>query len=447
MMNFLKPAPAKPYLSDGKVDKVYKKLRVQVLISIFVGYAAYYLVRKNFALAMPYLINEGLDSGKLGFAAAVLPFSYGISKFFMGVISDRSNPRIFLPIGLILSGITSILLGSTYNLTLITILMFLNGWFQGMGWPACGRVMSHWFSDGERGMKMSIWNVSHNLAGGVGISIASIGIMIFGTWRSLFYFPAIIVIFVGIGCLIFLRDTPQSCGLPPIEEYKNDYPDIQVDDLERELGAKEILFKYVLSNKYLWYLAIANIFVYTVRYGILDWCTVYLTTVKGAPQWLSRWCYSLYEYAGIPGILISGWLSDNYFKGRRGPVSTICMTFVTLTILVYWMNPADNYTVDVIALLLTGCLIYVPVVLVGIAAIDLVPKKAAGTAAGFTGFFGYFFGTAAADWAIGIALQYSGWTWVFMMLITACVLGTLFLGLTWNIHDREKFLEEDDYIE
>ena len=364
----------------------------------------------------------------------------------MGVISDRSNPRIFLPIGLILSGITSILLGTTSNLTLITILMFLNGWFQGMGWPACGRVMSHWFSDGERGMKMSIWNVSHNFGGGVVASIASIGIIIFGTWRSLFYFPAIIAILIGIGCLIFLRDTPQSCGLPPIEEYKNDYPDIHVDDPERELYAKEILFKYVLNNKYLWYLAIANIFVYMVRYGILDWCNVYLTTVKGAPEWLAQWCYSLYEYAGIPGILVSGWLSDKYFKGRRGPVSTICMTFVTLAILVYWMNPADNYTVDVIALLLIGCLIYVPVVLVGIAAIDIVPKKAAGTAAGFTGLFGYLFGTAVADWAIGIALQYIGWTLVFMMLVAACVFGTLFLALTWNIHDRERFHEEDDDI-
>ena len=72
MMNFLKPAGSKPYLSGEKVDKVYKKLRFQVLTSIFIGYAAYYLVRKNFILAVPYLINEGLDSGKLGFAAAVL---------------------------------------------------------------------------------------------------------------------------------------------------------------------------------------------------------------------------------------------------------------------------------------------------------------------------------------------------------------------------------------
>lgn len=446
MIKFLKPSSTKTYLSEKNIDKEYKKLRFQVLITIFIGYAAYYFVRKNFILAMPYLENEGLDTAKLGFAASILPFSYGLSKFFMGVVSDRSNARIFFPLGLILSSIISILIGTTPNINLIIFLMFINGWFQGMGWPACGRVMSHWFSDRERGMKMSIWNVSHNFGGGVLATISSIGIIIFGTWKSLFYFPAAISICIGIACLIFLRDTPQSCGLPPIEDYKNDYPETNVDDRERELQPNEILFKYVLNNKFLWYLAIANIFVYMVRYGVLDWCTFYLTTVKGAPQWLSQRCYSLYEYAGIPGILVSGWLSDKYFKGRRGPISTICMTFVTLAILLYWMNPENNYSVDVIALILIGCLIYVPVVLVGIAAIDIVPKKAAGTAAGFTGLFGYLFGTALGDWLIGVILKYNGWNLVFLMLICACVLGTLFLSLTWNLHDREKLDEENEYI-
>ena len=70
-------------------------------------------------------------------------------------------------------------------------------------------------------------------------------------------------------CLI--RDTPQSCGLPTIEKYRNDYPKNYSEKQEEVLTAKEIFFKHVFNNKMLWYIAIANAFVYMVRYGCLDW--------------------------------------------------------------------------------------------------------------------------------------------------------------------------------
>jgi OPA family glycerol-3-phosphate transporter-like MFS transporter len=35
------------------VDSDYKRLRIQVFAGIFVGYAASYLIRKNFSLAIP----------------------------------------------------------------------------------------------------------------------------------------------------------------------------------------------------------------------------------------------------------------------------------------------------------------------------------------------------------------------------------------------------------
>jgi len=33
---------------------------------------------------------------------------------------------------------------------------------------------------------------------------------------------------------------------------------------------------YILPNKLLWYIAFANVFVYLLRYGILDWAPTYL---------------------------------------------------------------------------------------------------------------------------------------------------------------------------
>ncbi|MBT0572924.1 MFS transporter [Riemerella anatipestifer] len=158
MKSFLSPAKHLPLLPKEKIDSIYKSKRFQVFIGIFIGYAGYYLVRKNFSLAMPYLENEGFTKASLGFALSANAIAYGLSKFFMGGVSDRSDARKFLALGLILSSLVTLVLGTSLGVSSITImfiLQFLIGWFQGMGWPPCGRVMTHWFSQNERGTKMS----------------------------------------------------------------------------------------------------------------------------------------------------------------------------------------------------------------------------------------------------------------------------------------------------
>jgi OPA family glycerol-3-phosphate transporter-like MFS transporter len=82
-------------------------------------------------------------------------------------------------------------------------------------------------------------------------------------------------------------------------------------------------------------------------------------------------------------------------------------------------------------LFVIGFLIYGPVMLIGVSAVDMVPKKAAGTAAGFTGFFGYMFGAVIAEVGMGrIVDKYGG----FKLLLVSCVLATALLALTWKKH-------------
>ncbi|WP_285059104.1 glycerol-3-phosphate transporter [Pedobacter ginsengisoli] len=438
-MKFFSPAAHRELLSISKIDPEYKKLRLQVFLGIFLGYAGYYLVRKNFSLAMPDLIDQGFNKAQLGFALSGVSIAYGLSKFLMGNVSDRSNARTFLTAGLVLSALTMILMGvvpfATSSIAVMFLLLFLNGWFQGMGWPPCGRVVVHWYSVKERGTMMSIWNVAHNVGGGLVGPIAILAIEIFSDWHSKFYFPGMIALVFALIGFLLIRDTPQSCGLPPIEAHKNDYPRNYSADQEKELSAKEIFLKYVFNNRMLWYIAFANAFVYLVRYGILDWAPTFLEEVKGFSLKESGWAYFLYEYAGIPGTLLCGLISDKVFKGRRAPATVIYMVLVLVAVLVYWKNPPGNVWIDNTALIAIGFLIYGPVMLIGVQALDLVPKKAAGTAAGLTGLFGYMGGALFANIAIGLVVDKWGWDGGFEVIVAACVLAVFFTALTWN---REK---------
>lgn len=452
MFGLFKPAAHTDRLPDGQIDSVFSRLRWQLFLGIFVGYAGYYLVRKNFTLAMPYLIEEyGYSRGDLGVALAAVSIAYGLSKFLMGNVSDRSNPRYFLASGLTMSALIMLCFGfmpwATGSITAMFILLFLNGWFQGMGWPACGRTIVHWWSRKERGETVSVWNVAHNVGGGLIGPMFLLGLWAFNDdWRSAFYVPAFFALLVAAFSLLIMRDTPQSCGLPAIEEYKNDYPETYDKAHEQEMTAKEIFFKYVFNNKLLWFIAIANAFVYLIRYGVLDWAPVYLSEVKDFTVDKSSWAYFLYEWAGIPGTLLCGWMSDKFFKGRRAPAGILFMSLVTIAVLVYWFNPAGNPVVDMVALVFIGFLIYGPVMLIGLYALELAPKKAAGTAAGLTGLFGYLGGAVAANAILGYTVDHFGWDGGFMVLTAACGLSIFFLVLALvgenNIHEQRQLEQQ-----
>ena len=451
MWKFLAPPAYKPEMPAEKVDSTYKKLRWQVFLGIFIGYAGFYIVRKNFSMAIPELAPFGFETGELSIVLSMNAIAYALSKFLMGSVSDRSNARVFLPLGLVLASISMAFMivpvtaigpeHKMWAIALMAVLNFLVGWFNGMGWPPCGRVMTHWFSIKERGTKMSIWNCAHNVGGALVGPMAVYGAIWFGSWfygsQTKYYFligtyafPAAVAIFIAILAYILIRDTPQSCGLPSIEKYRNDYPKNYSEKHEQVLTAKEIFFKYVFNNKMLWFIAIANAFVYMVRYGCLDWAPAFLKDSQGYDIKDAGWAYFAYEFAAIPGTLVCGWLSDKVFKGRRAITTIIFMALVAVFILLYWRF-SYNYTIVNLSLIGIGFFIYGPVMLIGVQALDLAPKNAAGTAAGLTGFFGYFFGTAIlANIVIGYVAGSVGWDWTFVLLLAACALSILFISFT-----------------
>ncbi len=331
MIGFLKPAPHRQALPDDKVDSTYRRLRLQVFLGIFIGYAGYYLVRKNFSLAMPYLADEGYSKTDLGLALSGVAIAYGLSKFIMGNVSDRSNPRVFMALGLFCSSLIMIFMGivpfATSSVTVMFTLLLMNGWFQGMGWPPSGRVMVHWFSLGERGTKMAVWNVAHNIGGGLVGPIAILAMAVFADWHAILYTHGLFAMAIAAFIYLTVRDTPQSMGLCSIERYHNDYPKAYEysEVQEKELSAKAIFLEHVLNNRLLWTIALANAFVYFVRYGVLDWAPTYLSEAKQFSFADSGWAYATTSSPAFPArSSAAGCLTKSSGVGASRPRFCIC---------------------------------------------------------------------------------------------------------------------------
>ncbi len=464
MSNFFEPQVAKTQVSPDKVDREYKRMRLKVFLGAFFGYAAYYLVRKNLSLAAPGMIESGLlDKASVGIAGSAISIAYAFSKFIMGSISDRSDARKFLVIGLILSSLLMIATGlipysttsMSTNVVIIFTLMLFVGWLSGMGWPPCGRIMAHWFSQNERSFKMSVWNTSHTIGSGSLGLLVTAGVMLFAwlgigeTWRAAFIFPSCVALLLAGFCWWAIRDTPRACGLPPVEEYRNDYSSKKAaKGEENKIPFKRLFVDYVFKNKMLWLIALANAFVYLVRYGIGDWAPTYLQEMQIMDSDQSNLAFSLHNYAGVPGTIICGWISAKFFKGRCAPANVLYMLLVIFGILLYWKaadvaqlivttfggDPAAICrTIVYVALIEIGFCIYGPVALIGIQALNLVPKNAAGTAAGFVGLFGYLLGDAIlAKIVMGTMADTMGWSFTFWMFVVASILAMIFCATTWK---------------
>lgn len=420
------------------MDAAYRRQRLRVFIGIFVGYAAYYLVRKNFALAMPDILAEHKEYTKtqLGTAMSGLALAYGFSKFIMGSVSDRSNPRWFLPLGLVAACVILFIFGFGHavyaSLPWMIALQTLNGWINGMGWAPCGKTMVHWFSTTERCKVVSVWNTAHNVGGALLPLIAMAGVWLFHDWGAKFYFNGFAALLCAAVAWWLMRDSPQSCGLPAIEQHRNDFPPGYDEAHEQTLTFRQILFDHVLNNRLLWCIAIANAFLYYIRYGVEDWIPTYLQTAKHYSFRASGLAWSCYEWAAVPGTLLCGWVSETWFKGRRAPASVLFTAMTLLGVVLYGLNQQGPLWLDVTALIIIGFFIYGPIMIIGLHALDLVQKKAAGAAAGLTGFFGYVFGSSFAGTGVGWISEHWGWRGVFDSLIGACVLAMVFCLPAWN---------------
>lgn len=446
--SFLAAPPPRPRLDDAEIARRYPRRRLNVFLGIFVGYAGFYLIRNNVSLVAPLLIEDkGLSTIGIGLIANAVLFAYGLSKFFMATLSDRSNARLFLPVGLALSALTNLVVAFvpwvSGTIAIFATVMFLNGWFQGMGWPASGRVLVHWFSTNERGWKTSIWNTAHNVgAAGLGVAAAAALAWTADDWRAAFWFPAVIALVVAVVAFVLIRDTPESEGLPPIEEHRDDPAKVEIEeDGDEQPSMWQFVRRHVLTNRVIVLLAVANVFVYALRYGVLNWITVYLADTRGAEIADGITGFVVFELAGIVGTLLCGWISDKVFRGYRAGTGMLFMALTAVALVAYWQVPTSAPLWISIALVaVIGGLIYGPVMLIGLQAIDLSPRQVAGTAAGFTGLFGYLLGATLASSGVGVMVHAFGWDVTFAVL-TVCAL--LVVAIMWVIGKDEKKLMQD----
>src|SRR4051794_12771221 len=296
LLDKLRPAPPGTPLTDpGEIDATYRYWRTRILYTSFLGYAVYYFGRVNISMAIPQMQADlGYSKTEIGFVVSGLQVAYGLGKFGNGILGDRANPRYFMALGLLLSGIVNILFGLSTSLIVLTCFWVCNGWVQSMGFPAGARLLSHWYAPSEYGRIWGIYGCSHQV--GTAVVLVVVGYLVPFGWKMAFFVPGLIAIAVSAVLYERMRDIPSSLGLPPVELYRKDAVNKKtIAELEQTMSVKETLLRHVFNNRALWCIAFGNMFLYVARYGALTWAPTFIKEAKGYQLNQAGWMMALFE--------------------------------------------------------------------------------------------------------------------------------------------------------
>ena len=438
---------ANTYESASSIKQRYDYWRLRLTYTLIVGYAAYYIVRQNFTMlkASP---KCPFSTEAIGWAFSAFSVVYGIFKFVAGAMCDRSSSRFFMPIGLACAALCSLMAGFCNSALLFGLLYAVSAGFHSMGWPSVSRTLTQWFGPRQLGTRWGIVNSSHQI-GAISILIGGAWLLEHYSWRYLFIVPGCACLVLSIWIWDRLRDTPESIGLPSLEEHEGLLVEKKVS---HELAYQEPFFKilreHILFNYRLWMVCVANFFVYFVRNGLICWGPVIIVQTQNCNVMEAGCKFAGMEAGGIIGGLFVGWFTDKFMPRRRGACGAYMMIILGVLFAIYWachtlvqdplwVSLINHPAMDYVFWASVGFLVYGPQTLGGLSGAEFGSKKAAAAAAGLTGTVGYL-GSSATGIGLAVLARSYGWQSVYLMFVISAFIGGVFFALTLRTSRKKK---------
>jgi OPA family sugar phosphate sensor protein UhpC-like MFS transporter len=456
VLGFFKTGPDRPVLEDPvRIKRLYESKRFSIFLSIVCGYSFFYVCRLSFAVAKKPMLDEGiLNADQMGKIGSALFFTYAIGKFVNGVLGDRGNIARIVATGLLGSAVIIILFGFTKTYFIFLVLWGLHGWLQSMGASPCGASISQWFSNRERGTRYGIWSTAHSIGEGLSFAVTATVIAYLG-WRWGLWSAGLFSAFVALVMYRTLGDRPQTYGLPPIADYKNDHVGA-ASDARISVGQAQL---EVLKNPYVWILGLSSVAMYIGRYGINSWGVLYLQEAKSYTLITAGTVLFCAKIMETIGALSSGFISDFLFRSRRNVTTLLYGVIQVFGLIVLFLAPAiggsgaqftifgrygiwDLVGASCFGFGLGGLLVFIG----GLIAIDICSKKASGAAMGVVGMLSYL-GASLQERISGHLIEAGkmtvngqtthDFTAAYLFWLAAAIIAVLLSCTLWNVKQRE----------
>ncbi len=407
----------------------------------FIGllYTSFYMCRYNLSIANGAISKEfGFSKANMGTIITTALLAYACGQIINGLLADRMGGKRAMLIGAAGTVVMNIAFGAASFwglLWLFVVIRGIDGYMQAFGAPGMVKINAAWFGHRERGKFAGIFGFMINL-GRFGIfklgPALLAGFVFLGLWRVpplhwrwLFYAPAAIAALVATGLAIFVKDTPEEAGLVSPNPEETAGGDVRA-------SVVQVLYT-ILSNPVVWIVACAYACTGAVRQSVDQWFPRLLNEVYHVDFQSAQFQVVgfLIPFVASAGSLLSGYLSDTVFGGRRAPVAAGLYFLETLIILAATRFHTANWVV-LFFILISFTANATHSILGTAAAMDIGGAKMAGFASGVIDSFQYF-GGSLAGYFLGRLLDKSWDSYFYFMAPFGLIGGILMITILGRI--------------
>jgi OPA family glycerol-3-phosphate transporter-like MFS transporter len=415
-------------------------------------YTSFYLCRYNLSIANKSISDEyGFSRADMGLIITTALLTYAFGQILNGLLTDKLGGRKAMLIGAtgtivmnILFGAVSLLptTGSFVHfhifsgevvmslLSLFVVVRGMDGYMQAFGAPGMIKINTAWFAHRERGRFAGIFGFMINL-GRFGIfklgPALLAGFTFLGLWqvpplhwRWLFWVPACICGVVALGMALTVKQTPEEAGFPEVAEFTGGGR-----DTNKNPRVLDVLL-VMISKPVLWITALAYACTGAVRQSVDQWFPRFMEEAHHMDLKSAQFQFLgfLIPFVASAGSLLSGYLSDTVFQGRRAPVAAgIYFLETAMILLAAQFHSANAAILFLILISLTANSTHS---LLGTAsAMDIGGRKMVGFASGIIDSFQYF-GGSLAGYFLGRLLD-RNWDYYFYFMAPFGLVGGLLM--------------------
>jgi OPA family sugar phosphate sensor protein UhpC-like MFS transporter len=280
---------------------------------------------------------------------------------------------------------------------LFAILWGVNGWAQSMGSPPGVICLSRWFPQSKRGTYYGIFSATPYLGEAVSFIVTGAVVAAFG-WQWGFIAASAAGLVGSLVILLYVSDTPESKGLPSVQELSGERLTKEDKMPTRELQ------KNIFRHPGVWVIALSSAFIYITKYAVAGWGVLFLQKVRAFSLEQATQVIAFSAVFGVAGTIFAGWLSDRVFRGDRVSPAILSGILSSLSLILF-LFVGGGFLLNIFYVSLFSLSVGVLYCIVaGLMAVDIVPRKATGAALGIVGISSYV-AAGIQDIASGYLIQ------------------------------------------
>jgi MFS family permease len=384
----------------------WEKYHTVWAIMIF-GWVTNYMVRSSLSpLLIPILQEFKLTYAQAGILATAFFYAYTLMQLPAGHLGDRLGRKIVLILCTSWWGFMSLLTGLANSFFSLFVFRFLTGIGEGAYFSNDRPIITACTPEEKRGLGQGISFIGLGTGMFIGISLAGWISDLWG-WRSVFVvyaFPSFLASF-----LIY-----RLIKEPPRSELK-------------ETDGRKVSYSLIFKRRDLWLLYLGGISGTYALWVVGTWAPAMFKELGVESLARSSFYSSLLGISAIPGLTVTGLISDRLTRKGKGRKGLIAMEFFLISFcmfaLGYGLKTKMNIYLFIVFFFMAGFFMWGHWAAFYALLPDIVPYEILGTAYGLTNTI-HFMGSLIAPWATGWVKDVTAsFSWGLYLASLFCILG------------------------